>query len=99
MHELDADRAAIGLAHDLDDLPEGRGLVAENVVNKNRTVQIGIGKAVGLGVELGMGLPRLQVERVELRFEMAAHAIGRGSACAHACKSLWPRRAHRLDTE
>ena len=38
--------------------------------------QIGGGEAVGRGVELGDAAPGLQAERIELGFEMAAHAIG-----------------------
>ena len=52
VHELDADRAAVGLAQDLDDLAERRLLEAEHVVEEELAVEVGVGEAVGLGVEL-----------------------------------------------
>ena len=76
VHELDADRAAIGLAQDLHDLPQGRGFAAEHVVDEDRPVHVGFGEAVGFRVELGVRGGDLQAERVEPGFEVAAHAVG-----------------------
>ena len=95
VHVLDADLAAIGLAHDLHDLAQRRRLVAEQVVDEDRPVHVGVGEAVGRGIELGVALPRLQVERIEAGFEMAAHAIG---ADQHArADGILGRCLHRLD--
>ena len=76
VHELDADRAAIGLAEDLHDLPQGRGFAAEHVVDENRLVHVGFGEAVGFRIELGVRGRFGQAQRVELGFEVTAHAIG-----------------------
>ena len=56
VHELDADLGAVGLAQDLDDLPERRLLEAEHVVEEELALEVGLGEAVGLGVELGVVL-------------------------------------------
>ena len=39
-------------------------------------VHVGVGEAVALRIEFGMRLGQLQAERVELRLQMAAHAVG-----------------------
>ena len=76
VHELDADRAAVDHAADLDDLVQGRDLAPENAVDEDRPVQILFREAVGGRIQLGMGDPRRQAERIELRFQVSAHAIG-----------------------
>ena len=76
MHELDADRAAIAAAQDVEDFARGGDLEAEHVVDEDRAVHVGFGEAVGGGVELGMRARHLQAERVELGLEMAAHPVG-----------------------
>ena len=76
MHEFDADRAAIGLAHRLDDLAQGRGLQSENPVDKDRPVEIAVCEAIGLGIEFRVGLDRLQAKRIQFRFEVTADPVG-----------------------
>ena len=76
MHELDADLAAIGGAQLGQDLAERRGLEAHDIADEDRPVHIGLGEAIGLRVELGMGQDRLQAEGIEIGLQMAAHAIG-----------------------
>ncbi len=76
VHELDADRAAIGVAQDPHDLAQRGGLAAEHVVDEDRLVQVGVGEAVGKRVQLGVRRRNGQPERVEPRLEMAAHAVG-----------------------
>ncbi len=76
VHELDADPRAVGLAQDLEDLPERRLLQAEDVVEEELALQIGVGKAVGLGVELRMMLVAREPERVEVGQQVAAHPVG-----------------------
>ena len=92
MHELDADLAAIGGAQLGQDLAQRRGLEAQDIADEDRPVHIGLGEAVGRGIELGMGLDRLQAQRIEIGLQMAAHAIG---ADEHAGRGSnpWPRRA------
>ena len=76
VHELDADIAAIGRADNINDLAHRRGFQPEHIVDENRAVQIGLGKPIGLGVEFRMGLGLHQTQRVEIRFQMAAHTVG-----------------------
>ena len=76
VHELDADRATIGVAQDLHDLAQGRGLAAEHVVDEDRLVEVGVGEAVGKRVQLGMRRRNGQPEWIEPRLQMAAHAVG-----------------------
>ena len=75
VHELDADRAAVGLAQHLHDLAQGRRLQPEHVVEEDRPVHVGFGEAVGLRIELRVVLPALQAERIEIGHQVAAHAV------------------------
>jgi hypothetical protein len=76
VHELDADLGAVGLAQDLDDLAKRRLLEAEHVVEEELAIQVGIGEAVGLGVELRVMLVAGEPERVEVGQQVAAHPVG-----------------------
>ncbi len=75
VHELDADRPAIGLAQDLQDLAQRRRFQPEHVVDEDRPVEVILGEAPGLGIELGVVLLALQPQGVEVGDEVAAHAI------------------------
>jgi hypothetical protein len=76
VHELDAERRAVGAAQDGEHLADGRELQAEHVVDKDLAVEIGLAEAVGGRVELWMRLRRLEPQRIEIGLEMAAHAVG-----------------------
>ncbi len=76
MHELDAERLAIGALADRDDLAQRAIFQAEHVVEEDLAVEIGLGKAVGARIELFAVARRLDAERIEIGVEMAAHAIG-----------------------
>ena len=76
VHELDAERAAIGPPQDLEHLGDGGELEPEHVVDEDLPAEVGLGEAVGRRVEVGFGLRRLEAERVEMGVEMAAHAVG-----------------------
>ena len=76
VHELDAERLAVGAAQDGDDLAHRREFEAEHLVEENPAVEIGFGEAVGTRVELLLVLLRLERERIELGVEVAAHAVG-----------------------
>ena len=76
VHELDADLPAVGAAQDLEDLAHGRGLEAEHVVDEDRAVEIGVGEAVGLGLQLRVHLALGEAQRIEVGGEMAHDAIG-----------------------
>ena len=76
VHELDADRAAIGLAQDGQDFAQRGGFAAEHVVDEDRLVEVVVGETIGARIELGVRPGNLQPERIEPRLQMAAHAIG-----------------------
>jgi hypothetical protein len=76
VQELDADRAGVGLAQDLDDLAERGLLQAEHVVEVELAAQVGVGEAVGAVVELGVVRVAGEAQRVELRQQVAAHPVG-----------------------
>ena len=65
VHELDADRAAIGLPQDLHDLPQRRGFAAQHVVDEDRLVHVGVGEAVGRRIKLGVRGGDDQAQRIE----------------------------------
>src|SRR5215210_4389480 len=52
VHELDAERLAIGALAKGDDLPQGREIQTQHVVDENRAVVVGFGEAVGTRIEL-----------------------------------------------
>ena len=76
VHELDAERLAIGAAQDRDDLAHGREFETEHLVEEDLAVHVGFGEAVGARIELLLVLLRLELERIELGVEMAADAVG-----------------------
>ena len=76
VHELDAERLAVGAAQDGDDLAQGREFEAEHLVEEDLAVEIGLGEAVGARIELRLVLLRLEPERIELGVEVAADAVG-----------------------
>ncbi len=76
VHELDADLGAVGLAQDLDDPAQARLLQAEDVVEEELAVQIGLGEAVGTGVELRVLIAAGEAKRVEIGEQVAANPIG-----------------------
>src|SRR5664280_676315 len=76
VHELHAQRLAIGAAQDGDDLAHGRKFEPEHLVEENPAVEIGFGETVGARIELFFVLFRLEPERIELGVKMAAHAVG-----------------------
>ena len=76
MHELDAERLAIGAAYDGEDLAQCCELEAEHPVEENRTVHVGIGETVRARIELLLVLGRLEAERVEIGVEMSACTVG-----------------------
>src|ERR1700694_4546265 len=76
VHELDAERLAIGAFADRHDLAQGRVFEAEHMIEEDLAVVIGLREAVGARIELLAVARRLDTERVELGVEMAAHAVG-----------------------
>ncbi len=76
VHELDAQRLAVGALEDRQDLPQGAELETEDVVEEDRPVEVSIGEAVASRIELFGVLARLEAERIEIGMEMAAHPEG-----------------------
>ena len=76
VHELDAERLAVGALTDRDDLAQRGEFEPEHVVEENLAVEVGFGEAVGARIELLVVLARLEAERIEIGVEVAADAIG-----------------------
>ncbi|MHC2277016.1 hypothetical protein ACVME8_003627 [Bradyrhizobium diazoefficiens] len=76
MHELDAERLAVGALADRGDLAQRAVFEAEHVIEEDLAVKIGLAEAVGARVELFAVARRLDAERIELGVEVAAHAVG-----------------------
>ena len=76
VHELHAQRLAIGAAQDGDDLAHGREFEAKYLVEEYLAIEVGISEAVGARIKLFFVRLLLNAERIELRVEMAAHAVG-----------------------
>ena len=76
VHELDAERLAVGPLADRHDLPQRAVFEAEHVIEENLAVEVGVGEPVGARIELLVVLRRLEPERIEPGMEMAAHPIG-----------------------
>ncbi len=75
VHELDAERLAVGALADRDDLAQRGEVEAEHVIEEYLAVEIGVGEAVGTRIELFVVLRRLDSERIEIGVEVAAHAV------------------------
>ena len=76
VHELDAERLAVGAPQDREDLAQRREFEPEHLVEEDRAIHVGFGEAVGARVELFLVVARLEPERIEIGVEMAARAVG-----------------------
>ncbi len=76
VHELDAERLAVGAFAERDDLAQRCIFKAQHVIEEDLAVVIGFGEAVGTWIEFFAVARRLDPERIELGVEMAAHAVG-----------------------
>ena len=75
VHVLDAERAAVGVAQDVEDLVERGHVAAGQAVGHELARQVPDGEAVGQRVELGVDVRRLGVERVEVGDQVAADPV------------------------
>ncbi len=75
VHVLDADLAAVDGLERGNDLAQGRGAKAQEIVDEDRPVVIGIGEAIGGRIKVGMRLEAGEAERIEVGDEVAAHTI------------------------
>ena len=76
MHELNADRAAIGAAQDRQHFRDRRRFQTQNVIDKNLAAVIGLSEPVAGRMQLFMVFCGLHAEWIELGVEMAAHPVG-----------------------
>ena len=76
MHVLQRKCAAIGAFHDIDDLPHRGHLKPQHVVDKDRPVHVGLGKAIGLGVQFGVVGCGAHPQRIQIGGQMAPDAVG-----------------------
>src|SRR5713226_4260716 len=76
VHELDAERLAIGAAQDGEDLAQAAELEPEHAIEEDLAVVVSLGKAVGARIEILLVPGRLEPERIEIGVEMAARPIG-----------------------
>ena len=86
VHELDAERLAIGALADRDNLAQARIFHAEHMVEEDLAVEVALDKTVGAWIEFFAVARRFDAERIELGVKVAAHAVG---ADQH-------QRAHRI---
>ena len=93
VHVFGADMVAVGAPQDIEDLAQRCELKSERATDEDGAVIVGLGEAIGLGLELRMLAPRRKLQRVELGDEVAASTIG---ADQHACAKRVARGGKRL---
>ncbi|CUS43268.1 hypothetical protein MGWOODY_Smn1319 [hydrothermal vent metagenome] len=76
VHIFEADIPAVVRAQDADEFTYRRPLQAHRAAEIDRAVEIGVGKAVILGREIGRHLALGKAERIEIGGEVPAHPIG-----------------------
>ncbi|GBD41382.1 hypothetical protein HRbin39_00763 [bacterium HR39] len=76
VHELHTHRAAVGAVEHLHDLAQRRLLEAEDVIEVEFTVPVGLGEAVGARIQLGVVGAAGEPQRIEVGDQVSAHAIG-----------------------
>jgi hypothetical protein len=75
VHELHADRPAVGVPQPLDDLPQRHRLRSLDRVGREGPVHVLLGEVIELRVELGQPGTR-PAQRVDLRHQVTAHPVG-----------------------
>ncbi len=75
VHELDAERLAVGALTDRDDLAQRREFKAEHVIEEDLAVVVLVLEAVGTRIEFFVVLQLLDAERIEIGVEMSAHTV------------------------
>ncbi len=76
VHELNAERLAVGAPQDRDDLAQRAELEPEHVIEEDAAVEVGIRESVRARIDLLVVLGRLEAERIEIGVQMAADAVG-----------------------
>ncbi len=75
VHVLDADRAAVGVAQDPQDLAELELFDSAESAREELALEVPDREAVGGGIELGLHPRRLPLQRIEVGDEVTAHAV------------------------
>ena len=77
VHELDPDAAAVGRAATVEDLLD-RGVLAQpqHIVDVDLAVHVSGAETIGLGVQLFVGQPLLETQRVEVGDQVSPDAVG-----------------------
>ena len=94
MHVLQRKGAAVGALHDLDDLPHRGGLQPQHIVDEDRAIHVGIGKAVGCGIQFRVRGLVAHPQRVEVGGQVATRTVG-GDQLADAAFALVAGAGHR----
>ena len=76
MHVLQREGATVGPLHNLDDLPHRGHPQAQNIVDEDRAIHIGIGEAVCFWIQFRMCVGRTHAQRIQVGGQMAPDAIG-----------------------
>src|SRR5262252_4212471 len=76
MHELDAERLAVGPLKNGHDLPQRAEFKPEDTIKENFAVVICLREAVGARIELLCVFHRFEAERIEICVQMAPRSIG-----------------------
>ena len=76
MHEFPAQRRAIGPLQDALHLADGGIFKTQNMIDENLAIPIRFGEAKSCRMQFGRIFGRADIERIKLRIQMAAHAIG-----------------------
>ena len=76
MHVLKRKRPTIGPLHDRHDLAHCGDLQPQNLVDENRAVHVGFGKAIGLGIQLWVGGLVPHPQRVKVSNKVTPNTIG-----------------------
>ena len=75
MHVLQRKSATIGPLHNLNDLAHRGDLQPENIVDKDRTVHVGFGKAIGFRIKLWMRSLVAHSKRIKVGNQMAPDTV------------------------
>ena len=76
VHVLQREGAAVGGAHDVDDLAHRRDFEPKYVVEEDRAIHVGLGEAVGFRVKLGVARGVAHPQRVDVGGKVAPDPVG-----------------------
>src|SRR5262249_3244369 len=76
VHELDAERLAVGAAQDGENLAQRAEFETEHLVDEDLAVVIGVAEAIGARIEILLVLVGLEPARIEIGVEVAARPVG-----------------------